>query len=217
MWFICKTSSALKQKHNAAKYAHPWYWQLCNPVISFSEWNVTAPPGGYIGNALLLTFRRVNSEATTFRLFLISHLFCVLHFSNFSFFSFCLNVCLLLSREWISSLSPCLLAVQGLDSVPLQFAQPLDHLSAGGAQSHKPLSRAHSEPLPQSPHALHTHLLQQQHNTQLLERLKQQTHLGKVGIHVHLSVLFEIIHDLLFATFASRLIKLAACNLFKHD
>uniref|UniRef100_A0AAX7TKJ3 Histone deacetylase n=1 Tax=Astatotilapia calliptera TaxID=8154 RepID=A0AAX7TKJ3_ASTCA len=69
---------------------------------------------------------------------------------------------------------------QGLDSVPLQFAQPLDHLSAGGAQSHKPLSRARSEPLPQSPHALHTHLLQQQHNTQLLERLKQQTHLGKL-------------------------------------
>uniref|UniRef100_A0AAX7TQ19 Histone deacetylase n=1 Tax=Astatotilapia calliptera TaxID=8154 RepID=A0AAX7TQ19_ASTCA len=77
-----------------------------------------------------------------------------------------------------------LLTVQGLDSVPLQFAQPLDHLSAGGAQSHKPLSRARSEPLPQSPHALHTHLLQQQHNTQLLERLKQQTHLGKVGIHL---------------------------------
>uniref|UniRef100_A0A669DS54 Histone deacetylase n=1 Tax=Oreochromis niloticus TaxID=8128 RepID=A0A669DS54_ORENI len=49
-----------------------------------------------------------------------------------------------------------------------------------GAQSHKPLSRARSEPLPQSPHALHTHLLQQQHNTQLLERLKQQTHLGKL-------------------------------------
>uniref|UniRef100_A0AAX7T0I2 Histone deacetylase n=1 Tax=Astatotilapia calliptera TaxID=8154 RepID=A0AAX7T0I2_ASTCA len=73
-----------------------------------------------------------------------------------------------------------LLTVQGLDSVPLQFAQPLDHLSAGGAQSHKPLSRARSEPLPQSPHALHTHLLQQQHNTQLLERLKQQTHLGKL-------------------------------------
>lgn len=148
-----------------------------------------------LGIALLLTFRRVNSEATTFFLFIL--------FERMS----------LLSREWISSLSPCVLAVQGLDSVPLQFAQPLDHLSAGGAQSHKPLSRARSEPLPQSPHALHTHLLQQQHNTQLLERLKQQTHLGKVGIHVHLSVLFEIIHDLLFATFASRLIKPAACNL----
>uniref|UniRef100_A0A8C6Q1T1 histone deacetylase n=1 Tax=Nothobranchius furzeri TaxID=105023 RepID=A0A8C6Q1T1_NOTFU len=70
--------------------------------------------------------------------------------------------------------------VPGLDSVPLQFAPQLDHLSPGGVQPHKPLSRAHSEPLPQSPHALHTHLLQQQHNAQLLERLKQQTHLGKL-------------------------------------
>uniref|UniRef100_A0A3B4Y7V2 Histone deacetylase n=1 Tax=Seriola lalandi dorsalis TaxID=1841481 RepID=A0A3B4Y7V2_SERLL len=40
--------------------------------------------------------------------------------------------------------------------------------------------RTRSEPLPQSPRNLHTHLLQQQHNTQLLERLKQQTHLGKL-------------------------------------
>uniref|UniRef100_A0A671TJ91 Histone deacetylase n=1 Tax=Sparus aurata TaxID=8175 RepID=A0A671TJ91_SPAAU len=63
-----------------------------------------------------------------------------------------------------------LLTVPGLDSVPLQF----------GAQTHKPLSRTRSEPLPQSQRTLHTHLLQQQHNTQLLERLKQQTHLGKL-------------------------------------
>uniref|UniRef100_A0A3Q1HA46 Histone deacetylase n=1 Tax=Anabas testudineus TaxID=64144 RepID=A0A3Q1HA46_ANATE len=55
-----------------------------------------------------------------------------------------------------------------------------DHLSPGGAQPHKPLSRTRSEPLPQSPRTLHTHFLQQQHNTQLLERLKQQTHLGKL-------------------------------------
>lgn len=73
-----------------------------------------------------------------------------------------------------------LLPVPGLDPVPLQFAPQLDHLAPGGAQPHKPLSRTRSEPLPQSPRALHTHLLQQQHNTQLLERLKQQTHLGKV-------------------------------------
>ncbi|XP_051805612.1 histone deacetylase 7 isoform X1 [Acanthochromis polyacanthus] len=73
-----------------------------------------------------------------------------------------------------------LLTVPGLDSVPLQFAPQLDHLSPGGTQPHKPLSRTRSEPLPQSPRALHTHLLQQQHNTQLLERLKQQTHLGKL-------------------------------------
>uniref|UniRef100_A0A3Q3LBP1 Histone deacetylase n=1 Tax=Mastacembelus armatus TaxID=205130 RepID=A0A3Q3LBP1_9TELE len=60
-----------------------------------------------------------------------------------------------------------LLTVPGLESVPLQF-------------HHKPLSRTRSEPLPQSPRTLHTHFLQQQHNTQLLERLKQQTHLGKL-------------------------------------
>ncbi|KAG7239838.1 hypothetical protein INR49_030551 [Caranx melampygus] len=71
-------------------------------------------------------------------------------------------------------------AVPGLDSVPLQFASQLDHLSPGAPQPHKPLSRTRSEPLPQSPRTLHTHLLQQQHNTQLLERLKQQTHLGKL-------------------------------------
>ncbi|XP_051517905.1 histone deacetylase 7-like isoform X1 [Myxocyprinus asiaticus] len=64
-----------------------------------------------------------------------------------------------------------LLAVPGLGPVPLQF-------SASGP--HKPLSRTRSEPLPQSPRTLHSHLLQQHHNTQLLERLKQQTHLGKL-------------------------------------
>ncbi|KAM3618772.1 uncharacterized protein V6R79_024683 [Siganus canaliculatus] len=73
-----------------------------------------------------------------------------------------------------------LLTVPGLDPVPLQFAPQLDHLTPGGAQPHKPVSRTRSEPLPQSTRALHTHLLQQQHNTQLLERLKQQTHLGKL-------------------------------------
>ncbi|XP_059189763.1 histone deacetylase 7 isoform X2 [Centropristis striata] len=73
-----------------------------------------------------------------------------------------------------------LLTVPGLDGVPLQFAPQLDHLAPGGAHPHKPLSRTRSEPLPQSPRTLHTHLLQQQHNTQLLERLKQQTHLGKL-------------------------------------
>ncbi|XP_036068838.1 histone deacetylase 7 isoform X1 [Oryzias melastigma] len=72
---------------------------------------------------------------------------------------------------------PPLLTVPSLDSVPIQFAHQLEHLSPGGVQPHKPLSRTRSEPLPQT---LHTHLLQQQHNTQLLERLKQQTHLGKL-------------------------------------
>ncbi|KAM4737035.1 histone deacetylase 7 isoform 3-T6 [Anableps anableps] len=79
-----------------------------------------------------------------------------------------------------SGLMHTLGAVPGLDPVPLQFAPQLDRLSPGGVQSHKPLSRTRSEPLPQSPRALHNHLLQQQHNAQLLERLKQQTHLGKL-------------------------------------
>uniref|UniRef100_A0A674NWT8 Histone deacetylase n=1 Tax=Takifugu rubripes TaxID=31033 RepID=A0A674NWT8_TAKRU len=70
--------------------------------------------------------------------------------------------------------------IPGLDTVPLQFSPQLDHLAPGSAQPHKPLSRTRSEPLPQSQRALHTHLLQQQHSTQLLERLKQQTHLGKL-------------------------------------
>lgn len=64
----------------------------------------------------------------------------------------------------------CLWSVPGLGPVPLQF-------SASGP--HKPLSRTRSEPLPQSPRALHPHL---QHSTQYLERLKQQTHLSKVHI-----------------------------------
>lgn len=73
-----------------------------------------------------------------------------------------------------------LLSVPGLDAVPLQFSSQLDRLTPGGAAPHKPLSRTRSEPLPQSPRALHSHLLQQQHSAQLLERLKQQTHLGKL-------------------------------------
>lgn len=73
-----------------------------------------------------------------------------------------------------------LLTVPNLDPVQLQFGPQLDHLVAGGALPHKPLSRTRSEPLPQSSRTLHAHLLQQQHNTQLLERLKQQTHLGKL-------------------------------------
>uniref|UniRef100_A0A8C5H138 Histone deacetylase n=1 Tax=Gouania willdenowi TaxID=441366 RepID=A0A8C5H138_GOUWI len=60
-------------------------------------------------------------------------------------------------------------------TVPLQFTPQLEHLSPGGAQAHKPVSRTRSEPLPQSPRTLHAHLLQQQHNTQLLESLKQHT------------------------------------------
>uniref|UniRef100_A0A8C8FTF0 Histone deacetylase n=1 Tax=Oncorhynchus tshawytscha TaxID=74940 RepID=A0A8C8FTF0_ONCTS len=71
-----------------------------------------------------------------------------------------------------------MLAVPGLGPVPLQFSPQTDHLAPEGGP-HKPLSRTRSEPLPQSPRSLHPHLLQQHHNSQLLERLKQQTHLGK--------------------------------------
>ncbi|XP_054465453.1 histone deacetylase 7 isoform X2 [Anoplopoma fimbria] len=70
--------------------------------------------------------------------------------------------------------------LSGLDPVQLQFAPQLDHLTPGGAHPHKPLSRTRSEPLPQSPRTLHTHLLQQQHNPQILDRLLRQTHLGKL-------------------------------------
>uniref|UniRef100_A0A8K9X1H3 histone deacetylase n=1 Tax=Oncorhynchus mykiss TaxID=8022 RepID=A0A8K9X1H3_ONCMY len=73
-----------------------------------------------------------------------------------------------------------MLAVPGLGPVPLQFSPQTDHLAPEGGP-HKPLSRTRSEPLPQSPRSLHPHLLQQHHNSQLLERLKQQTHLGKVS------------------------------------
>ncbi|GAA6082475.1 histone deacetylase 7 isoform X1, partial [Tachysurus ichikawai] len=62
-----------------------------------------------------------------------------------------------------------LLTVPGLAPVPLHVGT-----------AHKPLSRTRSEPLPPSPRAIHTQLLQKQHSTQLLERLKQQTHLGKL-------------------------------------
>ncbi|XP_042155419.1 histone deacetylase 7 isoform X1 [Oncorhynchus tshawytscha] len=72
-----------------------------------------------------------------------------------------------------------MLAVPGLGPVPLQFSPQTDHLAPEGGP-HKPLSRTRSEPLPQSPRSLHPHLLQQHHNSQLLERLKQQTHLGKL-------------------------------------
>uniref|UniRef100_A0A8C7TXD0 histone deacetylase n=1 Tax=Oncorhynchus mykiss TaxID=8022 RepID=A0A8C7TXD0_ONCMY len=70
-----------------------------------------------------------------------------------------------------------MLAVPGLGTVPLQFAPQMDRLAPGGGP-HKALSRTRSEPLPQSLRSLHP-LLQQHHNSQLLERLKQQTHLGK--------------------------------------
>uniref|UniRef100_A0A3Q2Z1I6 Histone deacetylase n=1 Tax=Hippocampus comes TaxID=109280 RepID=A0A3Q2Z1I6_HIPCM len=94
------------------------------------------------------------------------------------------QVLLPLSREdqagqLSSQLPVIILEPSGLIHAPL-FSSHLDQLSPGGAQAHKPLSRTRSEPLPQSPRMLHSQLLQQHHNTQLLERLKQQTHLGKL-------------------------------------
>uniref|UniRef100_A0A673G602 histone deacetylase n=1 Tax=Sinocyclocheilus rhinocerous TaxID=307959 RepID=A0A673G602_9TELE len=80
------------------------------------------------------------------------------------------DVCVLLSDSSPSSSST---PVSGCSS-------PNDTLVIASGP-HKPLSRTRSEPLPQSPRALHPHLLQQQqHSAQLLERLKQQTHLGKL-------------------------------------
>ncbi|NWR12393.1 HDAC7 deacetylase, partial [Paradoxornis webbianus] len=72
------------------------------------------------------------------------------------------------------------LAVPGLGTVPFSFAPsliPAERLSLPG--HHKPLGRTRSEPLPQSPKAIQQHLLFQQHHAHFLDRLKQQTHLGK--------------------------------------
>ncbi|NXB38186.1 HDAC7 deacetylase, partial [Eulacestoma nigropectus] len=73
-----------------------------------------------------------------------------------------------------------LVAVPGLGTVPFSFAPsliPAERLSLPG--HHKPLGRTRSEPLPQSPKAIQQHLVFQQHHAHFLERLKQQTHLGK--------------------------------------
>ncbi|KFV11181.1 Histone deacetylase 7, partial [Tauraco erythrolophus] len=75
-----------------------------------------------------------------------------------------------------------LVAVPGLGTVPFSFAPSLisaERLSLPG--HHKPLGRTRSEPLPQNPKAIQQQLVYQQHHTQFLERLKQQTHLGKVS------------------------------------
>ncbi|NXS32269.1 HDAC7 deacetylase, partial [Pomatostomus ruficeps] len=73
-----------------------------------------------------------------------------------------------------------LVAVPGLGTVPFSFAPsliPAERLSLPG--HHKPLGRTRSEPLPQSPKAIQQHLVFQQHHAHFLERLRQQTHLGK--------------------------------------
>ncbi|NXD30328.1 HDAC7 deacetylase, partial [Spelaeornis formosus] len=73
-----------------------------------------------------------------------------------------------------------LVAVPGLGTVPFSFAPsliPAERLALPG--HHKPLGRTRSEPLPQSPKAVQQQLLFQQHHAHFLERLKQQTQLGK--------------------------------------
>ncbi|XP_032939273.1 histone deacetylase 7 isoform X2 [Catharus ustulatus] len=73
-----------------------------------------------------------------------------------------------------------LVAVPGLGTVPLSFAPslvPAERVALPG--HHKPLGRTRSEPLPPSPRAVQQHLLFQQHHAHVMDRLKQQTHLGK--------------------------------------
>ncbi|KPP69894.1 histone deacetylase 7-like [Scleropages formosus] len=66
----------------------------------------------------------------------------------------------------------------GLGHMPLSFGSQLEHMAPVGPR--KPLSRTRSEPLPQSQRSIHSQLLQQHHSSQLLERLQQQTCLGKL-------------------------------------
>ncbi|XP_063997112.1 histone deacetylase 7 isoform X2 [Pogoniulus pusillus] len=72
-----------------------------------------------------------------------------------------------------------LVAVPGLGTVPFSFAPSLvaERLPLPG--HHKPLGRTRSEPLPQSPKAIQQQLVYQQQHSHFLERLKQQTPLGK--------------------------------------
>ncbi|XP_053153626.1 histone deacetylase 7 isoform X3 [Hemicordylus capensis] len=73
-----------------------------------------------------------------------------------------------------------LVTVPGLGTVPFHFSQPLipqERLSMPAP--HKPLGRTRSEPLPSSPRAVQQQLAYQQHHALFLERLKQQTQLGK--------------------------------------
>ncbi|NXS61732.1 HDAC7 deacetylase, partial [Brachypteracias leptosomus] len=73
-----------------------------------------------------------------------------------------------------------LVAVPGLGTVPFSFAPsliPTERLSLPG--HHKPLGRTRSEPLPQNPKSIQQQLVYQQQHSQFLERLKQQTQLGK--------------------------------------
>uniref|UniRef100_A0A674EFV7 Histone deacetylase n=2 Tax=Salmo trutta TaxID=8032 RepID=A0A674EFV7_SALTR len=73
-----------------------------------------------------------------------------------------------------------LVNVRGLSPGPLQYpSSRLEGLAPPGL--HRPLGRTRSEPPLHSHHHQHQHqLMQQYHNALLLERLKQNTHLGKL-------------------------------------
>ncbi|XP_044287049.1 histone deacetylase 7 isoform X3 [Varanus komodoensis] len=73
-----------------------------------------------------------------------------------------------------------LVTVPGLGAIPLHFSHsvlPPERLSMPAL--HKPLGRTRSEPLPSSPQAVQQQLVYQQQQALFLERLKQQTQLGK--------------------------------------
>ncbi|XP_062975347.1 histone deacetylase 7 isoform X2 [Elgaria multicarinata webbii] len=73
-----------------------------------------------------------------------------------------------------------LVTVPGLGTVPFHFSHsvlPPERLPMSTV--HKPLGRTRSEPLPSSPRAVQQQLVYQQHQALFLERLKQQTQLGK--------------------------------------
>ncbi|XP_065275673.1 histone deacetylase 7-like [Emys orbicularis] len=97
-----------------------------------------------------------------------------------------LQRCLVHCQEYVLSghelsLPAYLGSVPGLGTIPFHFAHtliPTDGLSLAG--HHKPLGRTRSEPLPPNPKAIQQQLAYQQHHAQFLERLKQQTHLGKL-------------------------------------
>ncbi|XP_060108684.1 histone deacetylase 7 isoform X2 [Heteronotia binoei] len=72
-----------------------------------------------------------------------------------------------------------LVTVPGLGAVPLHFSPLLPPERLPMPAHHKPLGRTRSEPLPTSPRTLQQQLAYQQHHTLFLERLKQQTQLGK--------------------------------------
>ncbi|XP_078065086.1 histone deacetylase 4-like, partial [Mustelus asterias] len=73
----------------------------------------------------------------------------------------------------------------GLGTVPVYYAHPLvggDHFAPRLMKlpQHRPLGRTQSAPLPQNPRSVQQQLYNQQQHQLLLERLKQQTHLGQL-------------------------------------